>query len=317
MLVTTSVGFHEGELAVQRHAGVSALAARLAGMLDPPYLGGGLRRFLLDRTFALMTARDRDGVLWISPLTGPPGFLDGHDEKLRIGAVPTAGDPLHDLSAGQPIGLITIDLATRRRLRINGSLVAVEPTGLKVEVDQAYGNCPQYIQQRILHPEAATTTPARASRRSTILRPEQVELIHAADTFFLGTIHPERGADASHRGGAPGFVRADETGLWWPDYPGNNMFNSFGNLAVDDTAAILFIDFIAGTTLHLTGMARVEWFPQWSPGDDGGTGRRARFTVNQVVDVDQPALRASGVARYPRNPPLSDDPISPRPTTGR
>ena len=83
--------------------------------------------------------------------------------------------------------------------------------------------------------------------------PEDIRLIEAADTFFLGTTHAISGNDASHRGGPPGFVRVAPEHLWWPDYPGNNMFNSFGNLSADPTAALLFMDFRAGITLQLSG----------------------------------------------------------------
>ena len=64
---------------------------------------------------------------------------------------------------------------------------------------------------------------------------DDIELIRSADTLFLGTTHLERGNDASHRGGPADFVYADHETVEWPDYPGNNMFNSFGNLAVDPT----------------------------------------------------------------------------------
>jgi len=57
-------GFHEGELAVQRRAGVAAQAERLGtAMLATPDLNGGISRFLADRDFAVITARDADGRL--------------------------------------------------------------------------------------------------------------------------------------------------------------------------------------------------------------------------------------------------------------
>ena len=114
-------------------------------------------------------------------------------------------------------------------------------------------------------------------------------MIESADTFFLGTTHPDSGNDASHRGGPPGFVRVTGDGLWWPDYPGNNMFNSFGNLAVDPTAALLFVDFGTGRTLQLSGTATVDWRAP-AEGDDGATGRRVRFTTRRVVATDMPGF---------------------------
>ena len=119
------VGFHEGELAVQRHAGVAGQAARLVGMLAPGELRGGFARFLAERTFAALTARDVHGRLWVSPLAGPPGFLEATGPTtLRVHTVPHAGDPLRELPTGQPIGMVVVEFATRRRVRVNGSLSA-------------------------------------------------------------------------------------------------------------------------------------------------------------------------------------------------
>jgi uncharacterized protein len=308
-------GFHEGELAVQQRAGVRAAAERLAGMLDAPDLGGSIGRFLADRTFVAVTGRDRAGRLWISALNGPRGFLDvAGTSILRMHTAPAAGDPLHGLAAGQPVGLLAVEFARRRRVRVNGTLTEASDTALTVTVDQAYGNCPQYIQRRVLEPTTNGTatdeasTPAGHARRSAELNPDDLDLIRRADTFLLGTTQPGHSNDASHRGGPPGFVRVDGSrGLWWPDYPGNNMFNSLGNLAVDPTAALLFIDFAAGTTLHLSGSAHLD-FAATGAGDDGGTGRRVRFTLEAVVAGPRIPLRATQVDAYTHNPRLTDEP---------
>jgi uncharacterized protein len=280
-----SGAFHAGELAVQRRAGVQAEAARLAPMLAPAQLRGGLAAFLADRTFAVLAARDPAGRLWASPLTGATGFLAATSPKtLQVTAALPAGDPLHGLPAGQQAGLIAIEFATRRRVRLNGTLTKTSEGRLEVDVEQAFGNCPQYIQQRLLSPDGAgQAADQHKARRDTAFDAADAELIRSADTFFLGTAHPGHGTDASHRGGPPGFVRVEGNQLWWPDYPGNNMFNSFGNLAVNPEAALLFIDFAAGDTLHLSGTASVEWSQPGRPGDDGRTGRRGRFTLEHLV----------------------------------
>ncbi|MGI8751001.1 MAG: pyridoxamine 5'-phosphate oxidase family protein [Acidimicrobiales bacterium] len=280
-----SVGFHEGELLVQSQAGVGAKAARLGGMLSAPDLRDGPGRFLADRNFAVLTARDLSGRLWISPVTGPPGFLEVADATtLRLHALPASGDPLGNLPPGQPAGLIAIDFAARRRARINGTLSVVSETGLELDVDQAFGNCPKYIRQRFLeHVPTSTQVHDESTLRTTSLEPHDTQLIRVADTFFLGTTHARRGSDVSHRGGPVGFVRTDGDALWWPDYPGNNLFNSLGNLAVDDTAALLFADFADGRTVHLSGSATLEWDAGDLAGDDGHTGRRVRFVPREIV----------------------------------
>ncbi|HWF28599.1 MAG TPA: pyridoxamine 5'-phosphate oxidase family protein [Mycobacterium sp.] len=277
------MGFHEGELATQRRAGVQVEVKRLEKMLNSAQVSAGASRSLAVQSFAAVTGRDREGVLWISPLTGPPGFLQGEDEILRVSAVPRKGDPLHRIPVGQQLGLIAVDFAARRRTRINGTLVSSDNAGMTVHIDQAYGNCPQYVHRRDL--KASTlAAPAADERRGTLLAPSDQAMIAASDTFFLGTTHPVRGSDASHRGGPAGFVRVDSPErLWWPDYPGNNMFNSFGNLTVDNEAALLFTDFTTGSTLQVSGTAEVQWTAPGAAGDDGGVGRRVAFSVGAVV----------------------------------
>jgi predicted pyridoxine 5'-phosphate oxidase superfamily flavin-nucleotide-binding protein len=299
-------GFHAGELAVQRRAGVEAEAARLAPMLEPAELTGGITKFLAARRFAALTARDNAGRLWVTPLTGSPGFLAvTSPTRLAVGATISPGDPLYGLQAGQRVGMIVVEFTTRRRVRLNGTLARVTGERLELEVEQAYGNCPQYIQERLLslgHPGPAGGDEVR---RDTVLSPGDISLIRGADTFFLGTTNPERGTDASHRGGSPGFVRVDGNQLWWPDYPGNNLFNSFGNLAVDPQAAVLFLDFVTGRTLQLSGTAQIEWGEPGRPGDDGHTGRLARFTLQQLAAGRLLHARQAMHRPYPLNPRLT------------
>ena len=161
-------GFHEGELAVQELAGVRAEADRLQGMLAPPHLDGGPSRFLGERTFAALTGRDPEGRLWTSPLVGPPGFLDADATTLRIHALPLPGDPLRDLPVGQAVGLIAMDYARRRRIRINGVLAERTAEGLRVDVEQAFGNCPKYIRPRRLAADAAPADHGAPSRSATL-----------------------------------------------------------------------------------------------------------------------------------------------------
>ena len=275
--------FHPGEIAVQQRAGVREQARRLVGMLGSPDLDGGPSKFLSTRDFAALAGRDENALLWVSPLSGQPGFLAAGNTTLRIAAPPVPGDPLHRIPSGQPIGLIAMDFAARRRMRINGTLTSVTADGLSIDVDQAYGNCPKYIHQRDLTPDSPDSSAGRF-RYETELSADDAALIAASDTFFLGTTHGEQTRDASHRGGPAGFVRvSDANTVWWPDYPGNNMFNSLGNLATDDTAALLFIDFTTGSTLQLSGVAEVVWGTAGAPGDDGGVGRRVRFTVQHTA----------------------------------
>jgi uncharacterized protein len=279
---TGAVGFHRGELAVQRQAGVEKLAARLTPMVERGHLSGGISAFLSSAPFVAITARDHEGRLWTSPVIDPqPSLQPLAPTTLRINASLPAADPLSDLQAGQPIGLIAMDFESRRRVRVNGIVTAADSVALTVEVDQAYGNCPKYIHLRSVQRCPPGDFRALMYHGST-LRAEDVDLMRTADTFMLGTTAPGAGNDSSHRGGPPGFVHVEDGCVWWLDYPGNNMFNSFGNLSVDPTAALLFVDFDTNAVLQISGTGVLHWR---QPADDNAadTGRIVQFTPQQVI----------------------------------
>jgi uncharacterized protein len=286
-------GFHSGELAVQRQAGVEVEAARLESMVGRGQLRAGTAAFLAEATVAAIAARDPSGRLWAAPLLGPPGFLAAASPTtLTIHAELPNADPLHGLPCGQAVGVIAMNFLTRRRVRVNGLLASTDAGVLTIGVDQAYGNCPQYIHQRRVNVAGSAEAGRARLYSGNTMRPTDIRLVEAADTFFLGTTHATAGSDASHRGGRPGFVRVDAGHLWWPDYPGNNMFNSLGNLAADPTAALLFIDFRAGIVLQLSGTATVRWSDP-AGDDDAQTGRRVEFVPERVITTAMPALGES------------------------
>jgi predicted pyridoxine 5'-phosphate oxidase superfamily flavin-nucleotide-binding protein len=296
-----AAGFHEGELLVQRRAGVHEEASRLAGMLAPPTFHAGASRFLAERDLVMITARDGAGDLWVSALHGRPGFCVAQGSTLVVSAVPGDGDPLHGLAPGQQVGVLAIDFGRRRRMRVNGTLARVGANELEIVADQAYGNCPRYIRQRHLGRDRLVDEPT--VRRYDHLEPDHVAWIRQADTVILGTSHPTHGADASHRGGAPGFVRVEDGTLWWPDQPGNNLFNSLGNIVADPAAALLFLDVAAGRTLQISGTAVLDWVRPGSPGDDGGTGRRVRLTPLRVAETSGVPVRLPDPATFPDGVP--------------
>jgi predicted pyridoxine 5'-phosphate oxidase superfamily flavin-nucleotide-binding protein len=251
------VTFHSGERAVQRRAGV-ADQARVVGRgigrtLTPP-----VARFLARQRLAVAASLDGEGRVWASLLTGPAGFLSAPDPgRLSIAAPPIPGDPLGPtLAARSDVGLLVIDPRTRQRMRFNGQ-ARLSVDGLSLDLRQVYGNCPKYIQLR--EAEADALAEPEAPRVTSRLDARQRATIGNADTLFIASFHPEGGADASHRGGFPGFVRvlADDQ-LAFPDYPGNAMFNTLGNLAEYPQAGLLFVDFASGDVLQVSGRARVE-----------------------------------------------------------
>ena len=268
--------FHPGELAVQERAGVRDKAARVGGSIRgeiPP----AAQDFLEERGWIVLAAADAQGRPWASLLAGEPGFarVTGPRE-IRLDASPAPGDPLEDsLHDGALAGLLAIDPPTRRRMRVNGRLAA-DGGVMRLVADQVYSNCPRHIVPRA---DALTGGRPGLARRSGRLEPAHQEWIRRADTFFIGTVNPGEGADASHRGGPAGFVEVAGDRLRWPDYAGNMMYNTLGNIAAYPRAGLLFVDFERGGRLMITGRAGIDWDP---------AQRMVELAVDAVVELATP-----------------------------
>ena len=140
--------FHPGELKVQTRAGVVDAAKRVGSMIYP-LIAHVFVNFIHSQPMVILGSVDGHGMVWSSILCGRRGFMKVKDEQtLKIDAGPDESDPLHaNLRDGSELGLLVIDLATRRRLRLNGS-VTIEADGFSVRARQVYANCPKYIQAR-------------------------------------------------------------------------------------------------------------------------------------------------------------------------
>ncbi|MCC6175679.1 MAG: pyridoxamine 5'-phosphate oxidase family protein [Chloroflexi bacterium] len=311
--------YHAGELAVQARAGVQELARRVGASIHPS-IPLAAQEFLRDQPMLVVASLDANGRVWASLLAGPPGFAQPLDERtVLITATPAAGDPLSDnLRTGAQVGLLAIEFATRRRMRLNGmaEVLSDETDGrpgtdlsFRVHAQQVYANCPKYIQARewTAFPDGRAGGDCAGSgptvSRSRALTGDQQQWIERADTFFIASAHPEGGADASHRGGRPGFVRVQDDGrLLFPDYAGNTMFNTLGNILASPRAALLFVDFEIGATLQLTGRAEVIWDAEQTV-ELAGAERLVAFDIDEVIEiVGAYPLRSRLVSYSPFNP---------------
>ena len=253
--------FHEGERAVQRRAGVEDLARRIGSSALREEVPPDFAAFLSEQRLLVVASRDLHQRVWASPLIGPPGFARViGTQEVFISARPHPDDPLGDAlqQRDAKIGLLALEAETRSRIRLNGTATPVNG-GIVMRVEEAFGNCTKFIQRRVVL-EAAPTPPT-AKLLTTAITVGQRELIESNDTFFIASAHPERGADASHRGGQPGFVEIDSSGrrARFPDYSGNNMFQTLGNLTVDSHAGLLFLDWDSGDAIQLSGRAEIVW----------------------------------------------------------
>lgn len=266
--VTNSSPFHAGEQAIQERMSVRAQMERFGSRVIRDHMPDQHREFYGQLPFVFAGHADNAGWPWASILFGQPGFISSDDNRtLQIDALPVAGDPLGEsLRENTRIGLLGIELSTRRRNRLSTHLAQHNGDQIQLEVDQAFGNCPQYIQTRELEFLDAEAMPASVVEKLASFDDAARVLIQASDTFFVashvdnGTDDASEGADVSHRGGRPGFIRVDnDSTLTIPDYLGNNHFNTFGNFIENSRAGLLFVDFENGHLLTVTGTVEILW----------------------------------------------------------
>jgi ferredoxin-NADP reductase/predicted pyridoxine 5'-phosphate oxidase superfamily flavin-nucleotide-binding protein len=270
MATSTPSPFHPGEQAIQRRVGAREQVEEIGRRFIRDHLPPEHREFYAGLSYLLLGSIDETGRPWASILVGPQGFVRAPDDRhLQIAARPLPGDPAREhLVPGAAAGVLGIDFTTRRRNRMNGRIDRLDDGEMTIAVDQSFGNCPMYIQVRELDRvdlEADHSTAGRSERIETLSDSDR-QLIRRSDSFFIATHfaagegRSSDGADVSHRGGRPGFVRIAEDGtLTWPDFTGNSHFNTLGNIELNPRAGLLFIDYESGSLLSLTGSAEIVW----------------------------------------------------------
>lgn len=294
---TTLSPFHRGEQEVQRRLGVRDGVELFARRAVRDHMPDQHRTFFGQLPFLMLGAVDRQGRPWASLIAGRPGFVSSPDaRRLDVAARPLFGDPvLNDLREGMDVGVLGIEPATRRRNRAVGRLGGLDADGFSILIDQSFGNCPQYIQTRTVEvlPQVDRTDRHGPVIRSDRFDSRTVSLIEKSDTLFIATAFREdagtasQGADVSHRGGKPGFVRVeDERSFIFPDFSGNNHYNTIGNILLNPKAGILFADFDTGDLVYMTGEAEIIWDGEEVSAFEGAQ-RLVRFRATEVVRAEQ------------------------------
>ena len=257
--------WHPGEIALQQSVGVADRMEIFGRKVIRDFMPDQHRDFYEQLPFVAVGAVDRHGNAWATLIEGEPGFASSRDpHSLTIRRARNASDPADaGMNDGAAIGLLGIELNTRRRNRLNGNIRRENAGAFTILVEHAFGNCPQYIQRRDWHfkpghEKNVEAPPPHADRVDERAR----AIIARADTFFVASYVDREGGnrqvDASHRGGKPGFVRVDDAGiLTIPDFAGNLHFNTLGNVLLNPKVGLVFVDFESGDMLHLSGDAEV------------------------------------------------------------
>ncbi|KAJ4349563.1 uncharacterized protein N0V89_008179 [Didymosphaeria variabile] len=286
MAFSLGMSFHEGETKMHELLHVPHLDNPTSTMLTPQAAFRLQQAPLL--AIGTLDSQDRP---WTSLWGGKHGF----SEMLGGGMIGTrtlvdaAHDPVVQALLGHAekgrmvsgkekmLAGLTISLMERKRVKIFGRMIAGCVDEVKVEVDddrerpagmpekqnqvqlitkveQSLGNCPKYLNQYDIQPAMVTST---LISQSESLSEEAKALILKADMFFLTTSVPED-MDTNHRGGPAGFVRVlSDTEIVYPEYSGNRLYQSLGNLLVNPKIGITFPDYKTGDIVYITGTTDV------------------------------------------------------------
>lgn len=282
-ILAGTIPWHEGEERIHH-----LLHVPHADNPTVPYLSPGAGFFLQNAPLLALGTLDQQGRPWSTLWGGTAGFAEPIAESL-IGLraqVDRQYDPvarsllLHNHTdnqasghtpntTGKMVSGLAIDLENRRRVKLFGRMVAGyvsdETAGpdssahLVIKIEESLGNCPKYLNKK--HIVAARPEP-RLISDSPQLPPAAVELLSRADTIFVSSSQGTANMDTNIRGGPPGFVRlasndASGTVILYPEYSGNRLYQTLGNLQTTPWAGYVVPDFETGNVLYATGRTEV------------------------------------------------------------
>ncbi len=301
--------FHEGEIDIQERTGEREIARMNSVAVKDEILGGALA-FIERQPLVVVATEDSTTDLWATMIFGKPGFMHAPSTReLQIDLQYTKmidGDPsLKNLESDPRVGLLLIELDTRRRLKINGRVASRVEDKLTIAVEESFPLCPKYIQRRKVRlPEDQKSLEQLIPQATgTVLGTEESALIGGSDTMFAATSNPKGNLDISHRGGKPGFVRVvDGNRLKVPDFAGNSMFNSFGNLQLNEKCGVIIVDFASRQCLQISGRAAVLLEQEDPDNETGGTNRFWTLDIEHWRRSTVPALELEFIDASPFNP---------------
>ncbi|CAB9521473.1 monooxygenase, ferredoxin reductase component [Seminavis robusta] len=311
-----TASFHAGELSAQEKAGTRGVAAELLpGKTGALNFSKNHDAFLAAQSFAVVSIVQNGGHVWVTPLFGKAGDITAVSESeivISPNSIPK-NDILHSVLASPdnnntPLSMLGIDLVKRIRHRINGASVSsTDNVDLHFQVKEYSPNCPKYINRRQIIPSDTPINDAAVRQERVELTPSDREFVQSMDTLWIGSYAPNVGADANHRGGRPGFIRvASNNTIEWPEYRGNGMFYTSGNLEVNDRAGVTLVDFETGSMIQMTGRATVGWHHNNAANNYEGATRLMKFQIERLVRTDYATNHRWKLLDYsPYNPAIS------------
>lgn len=152
---------------------------------------------------------------------------------------------------------------------------------------ELYGESHRALQERFGTRTLADTMEAVIVQSE--INDDDRAFIESRDFFYLSTVDPDGWPTVSYKGGPVGVLHVeDERTIVFPNYDGNGMYLSLGNLAADDRVGLLLIDFETPRRLRIQARARI----------DDRAERIDRFPGSQTTVVLQVEKVFPNCARY-------------------
>ncbi|MER2492721.1 pyridoxamine 5'-phosphate oxidase family protein [Catenovulum sediminis] len=259
--------FHSGEQAFHQQLNIGEKMEAVANQFIRPFMPEQHQIFFSQLPFVWLGFIDQTNAPWASVVFNTQNkLIDVHNQtQLSIQLDSTFNDSkLSKESIKDTIGLLGIEPTSRRRNRLSAQITQWAGNTIHLSVKQSFGNCPKYIQARHFGFTARTTQNHKSRVQIKQLDESHRALIKQADSFYIASFyhnnansHVSNGADISHRGGLPGFVKVDGNTIRFPDFSGNQFFNTLGNIKQNGCAGLTFVDYQHGHLLQLTGFAKI------------------------------------------------------------
>jgi len=284
--------YHHGQISIQEEAKTRYVADHLAHWVGP------VIDFALDADLVLLAAPDAGGVLRFSVLSGAPPLVEVADADATRLRFP------EEFSRGleeAPYGGLVINLGLARRARLNGRIAKAGEAAV-LTAAETFTLCRKYM------------APSMALEREHRIGPRSREpiglddawlasLLARTETSFLASVSPDGGPDVAHRGGPPGFITVDAARgtVSWPEFVGDGVFKSAGNVRATGSFTLLALDLETGDGVELAGTgAYTNLRPERKARLDPLVRHKEPFPVQGVIEGRvSDACRLTGVL-HPR-----------------
>jgi len=243
--------YHDDQIRIQEEANSRHVAEKLAHWTGP------VERYAATADLFLLSVVRLGGELGFTALSGPPPLVEVVEAgKLCFHPALAAILPLRSPTL---VGGLVINLARAERARLNGVLCPRADGILELVTSEMFTLCRKYMAPTAgVNPEIMA---GPVNREPMDLESSWAAgVIARAETTFLASVNPAGVPDVAHRGGPQGFLALDaaKQRLQWPEFVGDGVFKSAGNVRATKTTTLLVPDLATGDALELAGTAIYE-----------------------------------------------------------